>query len=106
MLKQKLRKGDIVIVITGKSKGKTGEILRMFPTEGKILVAGVNIIKRQQKASKTSAGGIVEKEAKMQISNVAYCENGVATKIAFKIDETGKKIRVSKKTSKVILDKK
>ena len=45
MLKQKLRKGDIVIVITGKSKGKTGEILRMFPTEGKILVAGVNIIK-------------------------------------------------------------
>ncbi len=106
MVKQKLKKGDTVIVIAGKNKGKTGEILKMFPTESKILIAGINVVKRHQKASKTSAGGIVEKEAKMQISNVAYCENGVATKIALKIDEAGHKVRVAKKTGKVILDKK
>lgn len=105
MTKQKLKKGDTVVVIAGKDKGKTGEILKMFPDEGKAMVAGVNVVKKHQKASKTSAGGIIEKELKIQISNVAYSENGVATKIAFKINEDGTKVRVAKKTGKVIADK-
>jgi len=106
IVKQKLRQGDTVIVITGKDKGKTGEIFKMFPAEGKVIISGVNMVKKHKKPSKDSAGGIVEMESKMRISKIAYCEDGKATKVAFKVDETGNKVRVAKKTGNVIVDKK
>ena len=108
MVKQKLRKGDPVIVITGKNRGQTGEILRMFPSENRALVAGVNIITKHQKPTRTDAGGIVKKEAKIQLSNIAYLDpiKKVATKLTFKILEDGKKVRVAKKSGEVIAKKK
>jgi large subunit ribosomal protein L24 len=105
-VKQKLRKGDNVVVITGKDKGKTGEISKMFPAENKVLISGINVVTKHQKATKASAGGIVKIEAKIDISKIAYCEDGKATKIAFKVDDTGKKVRVAKRTGNVIVDKK
>ena len=106
MVKQKLRKGDVVIVITGKDKGKKGEILRMFPAENRAIVAGVNIIKKHQKATKTEEGGIIKKEAKIQLSNIAYLDaTGVPTKITFKTLEDGAKVRVAKKSGEVIANK-
>lgn len=104
MVKQKLRKGDPVIVITGKDRGKTGEILKMFPSEGRALVSGVNIITKHQKPTRTESGGIVKKEAKIRISNIAYLDpiNKVATKLSFKILEDGTKVRVAKKSGEVL----
>lgn len=107
MIKQKLRKGDTVIVITGKDKGKTGEIQRIFPAEGRAIVSGINMIKKHQKPTKASAGGIVSKEAKIQVSNIAFLDpiKKVATKIAFKILKDGSKVRVAKKSGEVIANK-
>ena len=106
-MKQKLRKGDTVVVITGKSKGKTGEILRMFPSQKRVLVAGVNMVKKHQKPSKASAGGIIEKEAKIQVSNIAYLDpiKKISTKISFKTLEDGSKVRIAKKSGEVIANK-
>ncbi len=108
MKKQKLRRGDPVVVITGKDRGKTGEILRIFPSENRVLVSGVNIITKHQKATRTDAGGIIKKEAKIQLSNVAYLDpiKKVATKLTFKTLEDGKKVRVAKKSGEVIANKK
>lgn len=100
----KLIKGDPVIVVTGKDKNKTGEILRVFPAEGRAIVSGVNVIKKHQKPTRTSEGGIIEKEAKIQLSNIAYLDpkEKVATKIMFKMLEDGTKVRVAKKSGEVI----
>lgn len=103
-MKHKLKKGDEIIVVTGKDKGKTGKIVRMFPSENRATVSGINIVKKHQKPTKTSAGGIIEKEAKIQISNIAYLDpiKKVATKISFKVLEDGTKVRVAKKSGEVI----
>ncbi|MEK6733801.1 MAG: 50S ribosomal protein L24 [Pseudomonadota bacterium] len=107
MVKQKLRKGDTVIVLTGRDKGKKGEILKMFPGENRAIVAGVNIVTKHQKATRTEAGGIVKKEAKIQVSNIAYLDNdGRPTKVGFKILEAGKKVRFAKKSGEIIETKK
>lgn len=107
MLKQRLKKGDVVIVITGKDKGKKGEILRMFPSENRAIVAGINMVTKHQKATRTQAAGIVKKEAKINISNIAYLDSdGSPTKITFKILEDGRKVRVAKKSGQIIEDKK
>ncbi len=107
MQKYKLKKGDQVVVITGKYKGKSGEIIRMFPSEGRAIVSGVNIATKHQKATKNEESGIVKKEAKIQISNIAYLDsNGNSSKITFKILEDGKKVRVAKRTGEIIEDKK
>ena len=105
-IKMKLKTGDVVIVVKGKDKGKSGEIIKVFPSEGKVIVAGVNVFKKHQKPSKVSAGGIVSKEAKISIANVAYSDNGVPSKIGFKISETGEKVRFAKKSGNIIADKK
>ncbi len=104
VVKQKLKKGDLVIVLSGKDKGKTGEILRVFPKENRAFVAGVNIITKHQKPSRLSAGGIIKKEAKIHLSNVAYLDpiKKVATKLAIKILDNGKKVRVAKKSGEVV----
>lgn len=107
MVKQKLRKGDTVVVLVGKDKSKTGEILRIFPAEGRALVSGINLVKKHQKPTRESAGGIISKEAKIQISNIAFLDpiKKVPTKIGFKILEDGTKVRVAKKSGEVIANK-
>lgn len=102
MSKMKIKKGDKVIVIAGDDKGKTGEVLRAMPKEGKVVVQGVNLIKRHTKPSQTSAGGIVTKEAAIQISNVAIVTaDGKASKVGYKTVD-GLKKRVARKTGEVI----
>lgn len=101
---QKLKKGDQVIVLAGKDKGRTGEVIEMRPKEGRALVSGINIVRRHQKQSASDEGGIVAKEAPMRISNLAFVDpkDGKATRIGFKILDDGRKVRVAKRSGEVI----
>ena len=102
MSKMKIKKGDKVIVIAGDDKGKTGEVLRAMPKLGKVVVQGVNMVKRHTKPSQTSAGGILTKEAALQVSNVAIVTaDGKASKVGYKTVD-GLKKRVARKTGEVI----
>lgn len=103
----KIRKGDQVIVTTGRDKGKQGEVLRAMPKDNKVVVQGVNMVKRHTRPSQTSAGGIISKEAPIDVSNVALIdpETGKATRIGYKVVD-GEKVRVAKKSGKVIPVKK
>jgi len=102
MTKMKIKKGDKVIVIAGDDKGKTGEVLKAMPKEGKVVVQGVNLVKRHTKPSQNSAGGIITKEAAIQVSNVAIVTaDGKASKVGFKTVD-GLKKRVARKTGEVI----
>ncbi len=99
-MKIRVRKNDNVVVISGKDKGKTGEILKVYPKTGRVLVQGVNIIKKHQKASRTQAeSAIIEREAAINSSNVMiYCNNcKQGVRIGNKILEDGSKVRVCKK---------
>ena len=100
----KIKKDDVVIVITGKDKGKNGQVLSVDHKNNKILVKGVNIVKKHQKAGKTKGAtesGIIERENWIAISNVMLSVDGKATRVGFKV-EGDKKVRVAKKTGKVI----
>lgn len=101
---QKIRKGDKVIVLTGKDKGRTGEIIQMMPKDGKALVGGVNLVKRHTRQSQTSEGGIISKEAPIQVSNIALVDpkDGKATRVGFKTMDDGRKVRVAKRSGEVI----
>jgi large subunit ribosomal protein L24 len=101
MPKMKIKKGDQVIVISGDDKGKTGEVLKAMPKVSKVIVSGVNLVKRHTKPSQTSAGGIVTKEAAIHVSNVAIVSNGKPSKVGYK-DDKGNKVRVARKTGEVI----
>ncbi|UFZ06441.1 50S ribosomal protein L24 [Bradyrhizobium ontarionense] len=93
----KIRKGDKVIVLTGRDKGRTGEVFEVRPTEGTALVRGVNLVKRHQKQTQNQEGGIISKEAPIQLSNVAYVgKDGKPTRVGFKVQADGKKVRVAK----------
>lgn len=99
--KLKIRKGDVVMVITGRDKGKVGEVLKVFPRESRSIVKGVNIVKRHVKPSPSTAGGIIEKETSIHISNIAYYHEGKPTRLGFKVTGS-KKERVSKKTGEIV----
>jgi len=103
-MKLKLKKGDKVIVTTGKDKGKTGEITTVFPKENKVIVGGVNMVKRHTKPSQESAGGIVSKEMPIHVSNVALVDpkTGKATRVGYKVEKDGRKVRVAKKSGEVV----
>ena len=103
-MKLKLKKGDKVIVTTGKDKGKTGEITTVFPKENKVIVGGVNMVKRHTKPSQVSAGGIVSKEMPIHVSNVALVDpkTGKATRVGYKVEKDGHKVRVAKKSGEVV----
>ena len=103
-VKLKIRKGDKVIVTVGKSKGVVGEVLKVLPNQNKALVRGANMVKRHTKPSQNSAGGIIEKEALLNISNIAYYDEKQqkASKIGYKILQDGRKVRISKLTKEVI----
>lgn len=94
----KIKKDDKVIVIAGKYKGVVGSVLKSFPADKKIIIAGVNKVKRHQKPRMGDAGGIVEKELPINISNVSYYDEkaGKASRIGYKFLEDGKKVRFSK----------
>ena len=94
----KIRKGDRVKVITGRSKGKVGDVLRVLTAEQRVVVSGVNMIKRHTKPGRTDAGGIVEREAAIHVSNVAILDpkSDKPTKIGFKFLEDGRKVRIAR----------
>ena len=102
-VKIKLKKGDNVLVTTGRDKGKSGSILSIIPKKNRAIVKGVNIVKRHQKPSKQSGGGIIEKELSIQLSNLAFIsiKDGKKTKIGYKL-EKNKKIRFERKTGEII----
>ena len=93
----KIRKGDKVIVLSGRDKGRTGEVFEVRPDESKALVRGINMVRRHQKQTAQQEGGIISKEAPIQLSNVAYVgKDGKPTRIGFKIQADGTKVRVAK----------
>jgi large subunit ribosomal protein L24 len=93
----KIRKGDKVIVLTGRDKGRTGEVFEVRPAENKALVRGINMVKRHQKQTQAQEGGIISKEQPVHLSNVAYVgKDGKPTRIGFKIHADGKKVRIAK----------
>ena len=100
----KIKKGDRVIVTTGRDKGKKGEVLKVYPKEDRALVAGVNMVKRHQRQTQTQQGGIISKEAPIELSNVAHVDpkSGGPTRIGFKILGDGRKVRFAKKSGEVI----
>jgi large subunit ribosomal protein L24 len=103
-MKLKIKKGDKVIVITGKDKGKTGEVTKVLVQENKVIVSGINIAKRHTKPSQESAGGIISKEMPIHISNVAYVDpkTNKPTRLGIKMDKDGHKVRVAKKSGEVV----
>ena len=104
MSKLKIKKGDKVVVLAGKDKGKTGEVLKAFPRDNKVLVQGINMIKRHQKPSAAAQGGIIEREAKIHVSNVAHIDpkDKKPTRVGFKTLEDGSKVRIAKRSGEVI----
>ena len=103
--KVKIHKGDDVIVITGKDRGKKGKVLAVYPRESRVLVEGVNVVKKHVKPGGAHPdGGIMEQEALMHISNVALIDpkSGKATRIGFRILEDGKKVRYAKKSGELL----
>jgi large subunit ribosomal protein L24 len=95
----KIRKGDKVVVITGRDKGRSGEVIEMRPSEGRALVRGIHMVKRHQKQSATQEGGIVSKEASVHLSNLAIADpkDGKPTRVGFKM-VGDKKVRVAKRS--------
>ncbi|MFD2205167.1 50S ribosomal protein L24 [Kiloniella antarctica] len=101
--KLKIKKGDQVIMTTGRDKGKKGEVLKVLRDEDRVLVQGINVVKKHQAASQTSPGGIIEKEASVHISNIALIDpkSGDATRIGYRTED-GRKVRFARKSGEVV----
>ena len=102
--KFKVKKGDKVVVTTGRDKGKTGEILRVITDENRVLVQGVNMVKRHTRATQTTAGGRIEKEAPVHVSNVAPIDpkSNEPTRVGIRTLEDGRKVRFAKRSGEVL----
>lgn len=102
--KMKIKKGDRVIVRTGRDKGKTGEVLRVLPKQERVVVQGVNVVKRHTQPGGGGAGGIVEKEAAVHVSNLAHVDpkTDKATRVGYRFLEDGRKVRYAKRSGEVI----
>ena len=100
----KIKKGDKVVVWAGRDKGKEGEVTKVLPSDGRCIVQGANMVKRHTKATQTNQGGIIEKEATMDLSNVAHLDpkDGKPTRVGFKTLDDGKKVRFAKRSGEVI----
>jgi large subunit ribosomal protein L24 len=101
---QKNTKGDTVVVLAGKDKARTGEVLSVRPKDDKALVRGVNQVRRHQKQTQSQEGGIITKEAPIHLSNIALADpkDGKPTRVGFRIEKDGKKVRVAKRSGEVI----
>ena len=105
MAAQKIRKGDTVVVLSGKDKGKTGEVIQSMPKDGKVVVSGVNVATRHKKPTQVNPqGGLERKEAPMHVSKVAIADpkSGKATRVRFETNKDGKKVRVAVKSGELI----
>jgi large subunit ribosomal protein L24 len=100
----KIRKGDKVVVIAGRDKGRTGEVTRVIPADRRAIVAGVNMVKRHTRQSAKTEGGILSKEAAIDLSNLAIADpkSGKPTRVGFKILDDGRKVRVAKRSGDLI----
>ena len=103
-IKIKLRKGDEVIILAGKDKGKTGKITLVKPQTNKAIVVGINKVKKHQKPDNNQAGGIVEKEMPIHISNLAYYDGASkkGTKLGYQFNDKNKKVRINKRSGKAV----
>jgi large subunit ribosomal protein L24 len=101
---QRIRKGDRVVVLTGRDKGKKGEVIRVMPKEDRALVRGVNMVRRHQRQSAQQEGGIISKEAPVHLSNLAHEDpkDGKPTRIGFKSLDDGRKVRFAKRSGEQI----
>ena len=106
MVKLKIRRGDKVVVLAGRDKGKHGEVVKAFPTENKVLVQGVNMVRKHQKQTPSQQGGIIAKEAPIHVSNLAIEDpkDGAPTRIGYRILDDGRKVRFAKRSGEVIDD--
>ena len=104
MAKLKIKKGDHVVVLTGKDKGKHGEVLKMMPEENRAIVKGIAMIRRHQRQSANQDGGIISKEAAIHVSNLAIEDpkDGKPTRVGFKFLKDGRKVRFAKRSGEVI----
>ncbi len=104
MAKRKIKKGDRVTVITGRNKGKTGEVVRILTKRERAIVQGVNMVKRHRRPSATSPGGIDEIEAAIHISNLAHIDpkTNLATRVGYRFMEDGRKMRFAKRSGEII----
>ena len=102
--RSKIKKGDQVLVITGKDKGKRGEVIRMLPQENRAIVSGVNMVQRHTRQTQRDPGGIVSREAPIHLSNLAHVDPGSSepTRVGYKTLEDGRKVRFAKKSGEVI----
>ncbi len=100
----KIKKGDKVVVLTGRDKGKSGQVMSVNPDEGRAIVDGVNMVKRHQRQTKDREAGIVNKAAPIDLSNLAIADpkDGKASRVGFKILDDGRKVRVAKRSGELI----
>lgn len=100
----KIKKGDKVVVLAGRDKGRSGQVLQVIPSEGRAVVEGVNIVKRHQKQTRTQEAGIVSKAAPLDLSNLAIADpkDGKPTRVGFKILDDGRKVRIAKRSGEQI----
>jgi large subunit ribosomal protein L24 len=107
MASLKIKKGDSVVVLTGRDKGKRGEVIEVRPKENRALVRGINVVRRHQRQTASQEGGIISKEAAIQISNLALEDpkDGKPTRVGFRILDDGKKVRFAKRSGEIISEK-
>lgn len=100
----KIKKGDKVVILTGRDKGKSGEVVQVMPKETRALVSGVNLVKRHQRQTQTQEAGIIPKEAPVHLSNLALADpkDGKPTRVGFKVLEDGRKVRFAKRSGDLI----
>jgi large subunit ribosomal protein L24 len=96
----KIRKGDKVVVLTGRDKGRSGEVIEVRPSEGRALVRGINMVKRHQRQTANQEGGIISKEGTIHLSNLAVADpkSGKPTRVGFKLMKDGQRVRVAKRS--------
>lgn len=101
---QRIKKGDQVVVLTGKDKGRTGEVVKMMPKDDRAIVGGINMIKRHQRQTANTEAGIISREAPIHLSNLALADpkDGKPSRIGFKTLEDGRKVRFAKRSGDVI----
>ncbi|MHA1518452.1 MAG: 50S ribosomal protein L24 [Alphaproteobacteria bacterium] len=106
MARLKVKRGDHVVVITGKDKGKHGEVLKVMPSENRAIVKGVAMVRRHQRQTATQEGGIITKEAPIDISNIALEDpkDGKPTRVGYKFLKDGRKVRFARRSGEVIDD--